>query len=208
MKRNTEKVFGMLKELFSLTKENFAEAKLADGSTLRSDSDLIQGAKVSLVGADGTVTDAPDGDLVLEDGTKVTIKGGVIDTMVAAEAAPVEATATDTVEPAKMEDAPAVEAAPAETTEAPAEEAKEATDLGMLTDLVNQLTERLAAVEAQLGESMAATTEMKSQVEKFSKEPAATAIKRTDVTEEVFSANKPNDYLSKIEELAFGRNKK
>jgi len=55
------------------------ELTLADGTKVK-----VKEGQVTVVGADGTETPAPDGEHTLADGTKITTKGGVI----AEEAAP------------------------------------------------------------------------------------------------------------------------
>ena len=77
------------------------EVTLKDGTKV-----VIEGEAVSVVGADGTKTAAPDGDHELADGSKLTIKDGKLVTAAPATEVPTEAH--------KM-DAPKMDA-PAETT--------------------------------------------------------------------------------------------
>lgn len=205
----TIKIFEKLREIFNLTKEHFADCTLTDGSILRSEGDMIEGAKVSLVGADGTVTAVPDGDLVLSDGTKITVKSGVIATLIA-PAAPAEATPTPADATAAPEAPAAMDATPAETapaaesvpTDAPAATEEDSYgDLAAVADAVNQLASRVAALENALNDAMTANTEMSKKLEAFAATPAATPVKRKEVTEEVFGKQSKENYFSRIEAL-------
>lgn len=194
MENKKKDIYEKLKELFSLAtapkveaiiEEKFEDVKLKDGSSLR--GDLKAGSKLSLVGADGTVSDAPDGEHELEDGRKVVIKEGVVDSIADAviEEAPVK-------EDVKVEDAPVVEP----EVETPADTEVE----DMLPQIVADLAARLGAVEAALGEYKTANTEMAKQLEKFAKQPATEPIKRTAVADSYITKN--NNILSKIGELS------
>ena len=65
------------KLLFSETEEKFEDAKLVDGTIVRYES-LEIGAALSVVGEDGEVVPAPDGEHELESGDVVRTEGGVI----------------------------------------------------------------------------------------------------------------------------------
>jgi len=65
------------KLLFSETEEKFEDAKLADGTIVRYES-LEIGAALSVVGEDGEIVPAPDGEHELESGDIVRTEGGVI----------------------------------------------------------------------------------------------------------------------------------
>ena len=65
------------KLLFSETEEKFEDAKLVDGTIVRYES-LEIGAALSVVGEDGEVVAAPDGEHELESGDIVRTEGGVI----------------------------------------------------------------------------------------------------------------------------------
>ncbi len=58
-------------------KLNFADYKLADGTTVRVDGDLIPGTAVYVITETGSLP-APDGEHVLEGVGKITVQGGVI----------------------------------------------------------------------------------------------------------------------------------
>jgi hypothetical protein len=70
----------------STSKKKFAmDWKLKDGTAIQTtdpvngdDGKLDVGDAVMITGADGSATPAPDGDLVLEDGTKISVAGGLI----------------------------------------------------------------------------------------------------------------------------------
>jgi len=65
------------KLLFSETEQKFEDAKLVDGTIVRYES-LEIGAALSVVGEDGEVIPAPDGEHELESGDIVRTEGGVI----------------------------------------------------------------------------------------------------------------------------------
>lgn len=65
------------KLLFSETAEKFEDAKLADGTIVRYEV-LEIGAALSVVGEDGEIVPAPDGEHELESGDIVRTEGGVI----------------------------------------------------------------------------------------------------------------------------------
>ena len=65
------------KLLFRETEEKFEDAKLVDGTIVRYES-LEIGAALSVVGEDGEVVPAPDGEHELESGDVVRTEGGVI----------------------------------------------------------------------------------------------------------------------------------
>lgn len=157
----------LLKELFALSKRiEFFDAKLKDGSILRTEDSAIQkGSKVTLVSKDGVSSDVPDGDHTSEDGSTITVKSGVVDAI--APATPEKANekmenptagkieGTNPV-PTNM-DAPA----------APAADADADYDWGMVLDTIKNLTDRIAAIEEKVSSTSMA-------VEKMSAEPAAT----------------------------------
>jgi hypothetical protein len=60
-----------------LSPENFAEAKLVDGTVVKVEGDLVEGAAIKVVTEDAEIP-APDGVHELEDGTKVETKDGVV----------------------------------------------------------------------------------------------------------------------------------
>lgn len=82
------------KLLFSETEEKFEDAKLVDGTIVRYES-LEIGAALSVVGEDGEVVPAPDGEHELESGDIVRTEGGLIVEILEPEAEPVEEEAKD-----------------------------------------------------------------------------------------------------------------
>ena len=65
-------------------------AKTADGMDISIDGDFAIGTPVSVLKADGTKEPAMDGDLVMEDGTIITVKDGKIEAIIEAPESPVE----------------------------------------------------------------------------------------------------------------------
>ena len=108
-----KKMFGMLSE----------EAP-AEGSKVYQESEikisaLEVGGKVELIDADGALTDAPDGDYEIADGSKFTVKDSLI-TAVEGQEAPEE----EVVEEVAAEDEAPAEEAPVEDTRVADLEAK------------------------------------------------------------------------------------
>lgn len=58
--------------------QKMSNAKLADGTIIEWEGDLSEGTALNVVAEDGNVTPAPDGVHELEDGTKITIVGGLV----------------------------------------------------------------------------------------------------------------------------------
>lgn len=161
------KINELLKELFALSKKmSFADLKLKDGTMLRTTSDTFEkGAPVVLVSTEGVESPATDGDFTVEDGSKITIKGGVVEVAAVAEGEKKDET--------KME-APT---APASTSNVPAPaekkekmegelEVEQEIDPAMLMETIKNLIERVAALEESTS-----TTSM--AVEQMSAQPAA-----------------------------------
>jgi len=67
------------------TKENFADAKLVDGTIVRVEPALEVGATVQVISEDGSLLEAPDGEHELESGEVVRTEGGVIVEVMEAE---------------------------------------------------------------------------------------------------------------------------
>ncbi len=163
----------LLKELFLLTKkEVFTDASLADGSTIRTDdSEFKVGSKVSLVGADGTVTPVVDGDYTLTDGSKLTCKSGVIESIIPASpdaSAPMADDATGVMDavPAPVDGMVPVQDADQPAPSAPAADGD---DIASLVEIIKNLTDRISAIEEKVSST-------KMAVEKMSAAPAAKPI--------------------------------
>lgn len=58
--------------------QKMAEAKLADGTIIQWDGELVEGVAINVIAEDGNTTPAPDGTHELEDGTEVTTVGGLV----------------------------------------------------------------------------------------------------------------------------------
>lgn len=121
-------------------------ANLEDGTPVSFEGDFIVGTAVFTIDTNGEKAPATDGDYTLEDGTKFTVKGGLIDSI---------PTETPADEPAPVEQA--TEPAPAEGEPKPDLE-KQIADL---TQMVNDLK---AEVE-KLKEGQTKMTEDKQLME-------------------------------------------
>ena len=98
------------KLLFSeTTEEAFVDAKLVDGTIIRYES-LEIGATLSVVGEDGEIVAAPDGQHELESGEVVRTEEGVIVEILEPEAEEVEEEAEDEKEEEMSAEAPAFDA--------------------------------------------------------------------------------------------------
>jgi len=83
---------------FSNQKQSFADYKLADGTVVRVDGDLVAGTAVYVVAEDGTLP-APDGEHVVEGvGTIKTEGGKIVEVIAAAPVAETEVAAEVTPE--------------------------------------------------------------------------------------------------------------
>jgi hypothetical protein len=98
------------KLLFSeTTEEAFVDAKLVDGTIIRYES-LEIGATLSVVGEDGEIVAAPDGQHELESGEVVRTEEGVIVEVLEPEAEEVDEEAEDEKEEEMSAEAPAFDA--------------------------------------------------------------------------------------------------
>jgi len=132
------------KLLFSETEEKFEDAKLVDGTIVRYES-LEIGAALSVVGEDGEVVPAPDGEHELESGDIVRTEGGVIVEIMSPE--PVEEEAEEEKE-----------------EEMAAEETEEKFDAeGFKADILSAVSE---LIESRMAEAQFAKTEKVSDIEK------------------------------------------
>ena len=132
------------KLLFSETEEKFEDAKLVDGTIVRYES-LEIGAAISVVGEDGEVVPAPDGEHELESGDIVRTEGGLIVEIMSPE--PVEEEAEEEKE-----------------EEMAAEETEEKFDSeGFKADILSAVSE---LIESRMAEAQFAKTEKVSDIEK------------------------------------------
>jgi len=132
------------KLLFSETEEKFEDAKLVDGTIVRYES-LEIGAALSVVGEDGEVVPAPDGEHELESGDIVRTEGGLI----------VEIMSPEPVEEEAEED---------KEEEMAAEETEEKFDSeGFKADILSAVSE---LIESKIADAQFAKTEKVSDIEK------------------------------------------
>lgn len=73
---NRQEIINKVRELFNFTNEKFELYKTAEGVEFRIDA-LVVGTEIYVITPEGELP-APDGEVVLEDGTKVMVKDGVI----------------------------------------------------------------------------------------------------------------------------------
>ena len=131
------------KLLFSETEEKFEDAKLVDGTIVRYES-LEIGAALSVVGEDGEVVPAPDGEHELESGDIVRTEGGLI----------VEVMSPEVEEEAEEE----------KEEEMAAEETEEKFDAeGFKADILSAVSE---LIKSEIAEAQFAKTEKVSDIEK------------------------------------------
>ncbi|MFZ9681507.1 MAG: hypothetical protein ACO3CL_08830, partial [Bacteroidia bacterium] len=143
---------------FSTQKQSFADYKLADGTVVRVDGDLVAGTAVYVVAEDGTLP-APDGEHVVEGvGTIKTEGGKIVEVIAAAEPVTeeVEVAAEITPEVAVEVTEEIKEAYPAMTPEVV--EAIVAKHLGAIM-------EELKAAYAEMGKMKEKMSAFASQVE-------------------------------------------
>ena len=145
-----------------------AQAKLVDGTILNIDPSLEVGAKVDVLDEAGDLTAAPDGEHELQDGTLITVEGGII-----VELVPVEG--EEVVEEEMSE-----EGAPVEEVQAPFDIEKLQKQLinklnVAITEKIDKLrfakVEELDALKAENATLKEATALLIDVVEKFNEEP-------------------------------------
>lgn len=169
---NKNKIESLLKELFAYSKKtlSFTDIKLKDGTCLRTASDsLTQGDTLTLVGKDGTETPAPDGDHTTTDGTVISIKSGVAETITpgtapaTADKMDTPVTAPESTTGTKMDDATPAQA-PA--TGDNSTDAVNTMDMTKLVETIKNLIDRISSLEEKYSSTSMA-------VEKMSAQPAA-----------------------------------
>ena len=128
------------------------EGKLEDGTVVASTADaFVEGAPIFVVDAEGNTTPAPDGEHKLEDGTTITVEGGMITTVVTA--------------------APAEEEMSAEDIE------KNLNALVQKLSEVSSENESLKAKITELEGTKAELSKVKTELAALTKQPAATSVK-------------------------------
>lgn len=170
------------------------KAKLQDGTEI-SYEQLQPGFPVTIVAADGSETPAPEGEHVLEDGiTKIEVdaQGNIVEISKETDEAP-EAPEAEVNDVQVAGSAQFAEGEPTEPTkpEAPVIDAVEEK-----MKMIFAVVEEVAKDVANIKEEMAA---MKTKMEKFSKAPAATPIKKLTLSSEVSDIVDPLD--AKLEAL-------
>ena len=175
------------KLLFSETEEKFEDAKLVDGTIVRYEV-LEIGAALSVVGEDGEIVAAPDGEHELESGVVVRTEGGLIVEILEPE--PVEEEAGDEEKEEEM--------SADETTEETTEEATE--------EVVAEFDAE--AFKLDIMDSVA--TLIQAEVEKFAKTEKVGEIEKavgliTDIVEKM--AATPKEAPTKSVPNPFGKGK-
>lgn len=67
------------------TEVEMKEMTLSDGTKIKVSGEFVEGSLITVVNVDGSETPAPDGELVLEDLTVITVKDGMIASIVPVE---------------------------------------------------------------------------------------------------------------------------
>ena len=168
----------LVKKHFNLVeaeKSSFAEVKTADGSiVLTYEGELLAGTALFVVTPDGNIP-APDGEHMLETGVTVTVKDGLIESIM--ETAVEEVVAEEEV----------VEVAAAEEEVVVAEEAPAMEETEAIVEAVAEVVKELVGeMEMKMKEKMA---ELEAKFNTFAAAPAAgKTVASTSVTKESTSA--------------------
>ena len=150
----------------------FATAVLVDGTEVKTEGEMVEGAAVMVVTEEGNIP-APAGIHETTEGMMITVdESGVITKI--EEAAPA-ATEETPVEEVAMEEEVTVEI-PEEVAPVMTEEVVQA-----VVEAIAPIVEEVAAITAEL-------KEMKAKFQAFSAEPAAKKVTRNDFTSERLSA--------------------
>lgn len=167
-----------------------AEGKLADGTMVATPSDsFVESAELYVIDADGNPQPAPDGEYILEDGTKIVAANGII--------ASVEPAATE--EPAAEEMSADIAAVIAAMDE-------------QLTEIKNQLNAsntELSAIKQELSAAKSDLIKANAKVTELSKQPAASSVKK-EVTKESqvkLSTNNSNNKHRFLDMIVAAKNK-
>ncbi len=146
------------KLLFSETEEKFEDAKLVDGTIVRYEV-LEIGAALSVVGEDGEIVAAPDGEHELESGVVVRTEGGLIVEILEPE--PVEEEAGDEEKEEEMSADETTEEVAEETTEEVVEEVAQFDAEAFKLDIMESVATLIQAEVAKF-----AKTEKVGEIEK------------------------------------------
>lgn len=149
------------------TNEDAKTLKGKDGKEYKA-AKLEAGEVIEVVNADGTTAPAADGDVELEDGTVITVKGGKIESVKAAEALAADAP--------KPEDKPA-DAPKGEVTKADLDKVNET--VAGLAEMVKTLVEKNGLQMQAMFELVEATTEESTETPVGEKKHNAFATVKT-----------------------------
>ena len=169
------------------TADTFKDVKTSDGLILR-----IDGASVSVIAEDGSITPAPIADYTLEDGTVISVKDdGIIAETMACDTKLEEAAIVDPnapVEPAVEDPAEDV----VETDRVVALEAKVAELEAAIAQVTQMCNDMMAPNEEAMKEVKKENKELKKQVKELASEPAVAekTFKKVDAVEILKSKNK------------------
>lgn len=166
----------------SFSKKTFAEVKLKDGTVIAYDGDMpMEGMEVWVIPSDGTdKLPAPDGVLVLEDGSQIEVVAGKITKVAPAEAMKTDAGTTQSIPETEAAAKRIVESTIKETVFTKDEvtaKIKEVTDSFTAqfdahkkesTDSITALTSANEALTKELATAKAETETVKNQFSKFS----------------------------------------
>lgn len=220
---NRKETLDLIKSLLKFgsegVKEDFADAKLEDGTIVRVDADdFAEGLELLVIAEDGTMSPAPDGEHKLEDGRVLVVEGGVITSISVAEEQEEEEKEKEIEEEMSEETEEESEESEEETEESEEEESEETEEeveeevegvnledkVNQLEALINELIEnQKAVVEGQV--------EMSKIVENFAKYTPATTDKEDTKSVSTFSEikkEKQSAFESNLESLRKMRTKK
>lgn len=145
-----------------------AESKLKDGTSIYIDGDLSEGTKIFVITSEGNLP-LPDGTYELEDGMMISVEGGVITGV----QEPVGEEETVEVEQSEEVVEPVVDEVETEVKEDDEEEVEEIDvdkKIKDLSELVNELLNRLKILEGSSADLSKQNDELKKQNENFSKQ--------------------------------------
>lgn len=177
----------LLKQLF--TKQNFADAKLNDGTIVSAEA-FEPGQDLFIIDEAGEKLPAPDGEHTLEDGTKIMVEGGKIKELIKQE-----------VEDGIKEDVEIKEDMAIEVEVEPyVEEVPEKEDeVAMLKAMCEEMMAKINSIEEEMGKMKMSSDETNKTIadavvelsENFSKLPAGDKL---DVN--------PSDFESKFSKIS------
>lgn len=176
----------VLKQLF--TKQNFADMKLVDGTIVSAEA-FEPGQDLFILDEEGERIPAPEGEHSLEDGTKVIVKDGKIESIIKSEDNEAEINIQEELA-IEVEVEPYVDEVPEKEEE-----------IAILKGMIEEMMEKMKVMEDEMGKMKMSSDEMNKTIadsiielsENFSKIPAAEKI---DVN--------PQDYQSKFEKITKG----